>query len=363
MRKLTACCGDSPASMAGLTSGPEVPKQTDANRISPVPRLTAERRSPVNGASGGVDAVAVMGSCPSVNWGFVVITLSEPPRSAIEFFPVATQDFCVKLDEIDHLLLDELQTDAGRTLRALGEVVGLSPSAVQRRMERYRDSGLVSRTTAVLDPKASRDLVMAIVLVAVERESPRLLEAYQRRLLAAPEVQQLYGCYGGWDYVAVLVTSGMAHHNEVSQRLFAEAPNIRQYSTMLVLGRVGSWNLGRSSWSARSRTRLSVIACMIRLCARIASPGLSADRSDRSTSGPKWTRNVGRFTTARKNETTLGTRSRQLVTTSVPQHTASCAPHWLIVSTGTSAASAIRAAPDLPFSGHRPGVRLIRPSG
>jgi DNA-binding Lrp family transcriptional regulator len=165
----------------------------------------------------------------------VASTLSESPRSAIDFSPAATQDFCVKLDEIDHLLLDELQTNADRTLRELGEIVGLSPSAVQRRMERYRNSGLVSRTTAVLDPKASHDLVMAIVLVAVERESPRLLEAYQRRLLAAPEVQQLYGCYGGWDYVVVLVTSGMAHHNEVSQRLFAEAPNIRKYSTMLVL--------------------------------------------------------------------------------------------------------------------------------
>jgi len=154
---------------------------------------------------------------------------------AIEFSPAWTQNFCVKLDEIDHLLLDELQADAGRTLRELGEVVGLSPSAVQRRMERYRKSGLVSRTTAVLDPKASHDLVTAIVLVAIERESPRLLEAFQRRLLAAPEVQQLYVCYGEWDYVVVLTTSGMAHHNEVSTRLLNQSPNVRRFSTMLVL--------------------------------------------------------------------------------------------------------------------------------
>jgi Lrp/AsnC family transcriptional regulator, leucine-responsive regulatory protein len=145
------------------------------------------------------------------------------------------QDFCVQLDEIDHLLLDELQDDAGRTLRELGEVVGLSPSAVKRRMDRYRESGLVARTAAVLDPKASHDLVMAVVLVAVERDSPRLLGPLQRRLLAAPEVQQLYVCYGEWDYVVVLTTSGMAHHKEVSERLFNGTPNIRRYSTMLVV--------------------------------------------------------------------------------------------------------------------------------
>ena len=102
-------------------------------------------------------------------------------------------------------------------------------------MERYRAGGLLARTTAVLDPRASHDLVMAVVLVAVERESPRLLEALQRRLLAAPEVQQLYVCYGEWDYVVVLTASGMAQHNEISHRLFAQAPNIRKYTTMLVV--------------------------------------------------------------------------------------------------------------------------------
>jgi Lrp/AsnC family transcriptional regulator, leucine-responsive regulatory protein len=144
----------------------------------------------------------------------------------------------VKLDEIDHLLLDALQVDAGRTLRELGEVVGLSPSAVQRRMERYRESGLVSRLTAVLDPKVTRDLVIAVCLVAVERESPRLHEAYQRKLLALPEVQQVYTVYGAWDYVVVLTTSGMAHHKEVTEELFAQAPNVRRYSTLFVFDAV-----------------------------------------------------------------------------------------------------------------------------
>lgn len=186
--------------------------------------------------------MVVMGVSTFVSRDFSTTKLGEPCQSAIEFSPAPTQDFCVKLDEIDHLLLDELQADAGRTLRELGEVVGLSPSAVHRRMARYRASGLLARTTAVLDPKASHDLVTAVVLVTVERESARLLGAFQRRLLAAPEVQQLYVCYGEWDYVVVLTTSGMAHHREVTERLFNQATNIRRYSTMVVLAplRVGS---------------------------------------------------------------------------------------------------------------------------
>ena len=47
----------------------------------------------------------------------------------------------VSLDEFDHRLLELLQRDAGATLTALGEAVGLSASAVQRRITRYRKSG------------------------------------------------------------------------------------------------------------------------------------------------------------------------------------------------------------------------------
>ena len=105
-------------------------------------------------------------------------------------------------------------------------------------MERYRTTGLLARITAVLDPRFSPDLVYAVCLVAMERESRRLHEAFQRRLLAAPEVQQVYDVYGEWDYVIVLATSGMAHHNEVSERLLMDAPNVRRYSTLFVLNPV-----------------------------------------------------------------------------------------------------------------------------
>jgi Lrp/AsnC family leucine-responsive transcriptional regulator len=158
---------------------------------------------------------------------------------AIERIPTTAQHRCVPkkpvLDDTDRQLLAELQHDAGRTLRDLGELVGLSSSAVQRRMSRYRTSGLLARTAAVLDPGSLPDLVLAVCLVQVERESRRLHDAFHRRLLAAPEVQQLYSVYGEWDYVVVLAAAGIAHHNEVSERLLMDAPNVRKYSTLFVL--------------------------------------------------------------------------------------------------------------------------------
>ncbi|RZS34758.1 DNA-binding Lrp family transcriptional regulator [Herbihabitans rhizosphaerae] len=149
----------------------------------------------------------------------------------------------LNLDEIDRDLLEELQTDAGRTLRELGDVVGLSPSAVQRRIEGYRSSGVLARQVAVLDTSLIPNMVMAVVLVTLERESPRHHAAFRKRLLAAPEVQQAYDVTGEWDYVVIITASGLPHYREVGERLFAEAPNVRKYTSMFVLSpeRTGSF--------------------------------------------------------------------------------------------------------------------------
>ncbi|WP_073480789.1 Lrp/AsnC family transcriptional regulator [Streptoalloteichus hindustanus] len=139
------------------------------------------------------------------------------------------------LDELDHRLLALLQEDSGRTLGDLGEAVGLSASAVQRRVERYRASGILARCVAVLEPRHGLDVLLAVCLVTLERESSHAHEEFRSRLLAAPEVQQLYNVAGDTDYVVVLATTGMAHHREVADRLLKDSPNVLRYSTMFVL--------------------------------------------------------------------------------------------------------------------------------
>jgi Lrp/AsnC family leucine-responsive transcriptional regulator len=139
----------------------------------------------------------------------------------------------VALDEFDHRLLELLQRDAGITLTELGETVGLSASAVQRRIKRYRESGLM-RTVAVLNPAQLGNITMATVLVALERESAKYHSALYARLRAAPEVQQCYVLAGEWDYLVILATTGVAHCREVAERLFGSDDNLKRYETRLV---------------------------------------------------------------------------------------------------------------------------------
>ena len=114
----------------------------------------------------------------------------------------------ILLDDFDHRLLALLQDDAARTLTALGEAVGLSPSAVQRRITRYRKHGLLQQV-AVLDSTAFPAVVLAAVWVTMERESVRTLNAFYARMRAAPEVQQCYQLAGDWDYLVIMATTSV----------------------------------------------------------------------------------------------------------------------------------------------------------
>lgn len=137
-------------------------------------------------------------------------------------------------DAIDRKLLEQLQQDAGRPLHELGDVVGLSPSAVQRRLAGYRKSGLISRQIAVLAPDVVPGIVLACVFVTLERESTADHDRFRKRLLGTPEVQQCYDLAGEWDYLVLIAAHGMPGCREVIDALFMDAPNVKRYDTHFV---------------------------------------------------------------------------------------------------------------------------------
>jgi Lrp/AsnC family leucine-responsive transcriptional regulator len=153
---------------------------------------------------------------------------------------VTTQHYCVprkqnfQLDDLDRKLLDLLQNDAARPLYELGDLVGLSASAVQRRLSRYRSSGVIARQVAVLDPDVVPGTVLACVLVTLERETKKLHATFRQRLLAAAEVQQCYDLAGAWDYLVIVAANSMPRCRAVIDDLLLDAPNVKRYETLFI---------------------------------------------------------------------------------------------------------------------------------
>ncbi|WP_304450917.1 Lrp/AsnC family transcriptional regulator [Nocardiopsis sp. YSL2] len=136
------------------------------------------------------------------------------------------------LDEIDHLLLGLVQTDATRPLHELGDRVGLSPSAVQRRLTRLKTAGVIRAQVAVVDPPSVGVGLTCVVLVALADDDPDHHAAFRERMRAEPRVQQCFGIVGQWDYVVILLSSDIAGNRALSNRLFVQHGRVARYETL-----------------------------------------------------------------------------------------------------------------------------------
>jgi DNA-binding Lrp family transcriptional regulator len=140
-----------------------------------------------------------------------------------------------RIDARDRRLLDELQRDAWQSYAALAEKLSLSASAVQRRVERLVDRGLVLGAHARLSAEARGRPFRAFVLVELVNESAESLRSFSRRVGVRPEVVEASYMAGRTDVVLVVETAGMEEYAVLAEHLLNGDRNVRRYSTLSVL--------------------------------------------------------------------------------------------------------------------------------
>jgi len=144
----------------------------------------------------------------------------------------------MKLDRFDRQLLNLVQEDAGQTAERLAEQVALSPSAIQRRLRKLREQGVIQRDAAVLDPRQVGKPTFFIVSLQVERERPELLAQLRKWLSAQAQVQQVFYVTGEADFVLVVTAPDTENYDALMLRMVADNPNIRRFTTNVALSLV-----------------------------------------------------------------------------------------------------------------------------
>lgn len=144
----------------------------------------------------------------------------------------------MKLDRFDRQLLNLVQHDAGQTAERLAEQVALSPSAIQRRLRRLREAGVIVREAAVLDPRLVGKPTFFVVSLQVEREHPELLAQLRRWLSAQDQVQQAFYVTGEADFVLVVTAPDTEDFDALMIRMVGDNPNIRRFTTNVALSLV-----------------------------------------------------------------------------------------------------------------------------
>ncbi|HKE93249.1 MAG TPA: Lrp/AsnC family transcriptional regulator [Povalibacter sp.] len=144
----------------------------------------------------------------------------------------------MELDRFDRLLLNLVQEDAAQTAEQLSQQVGLSASAIQRRLRRLREAGVILRDTAIVDPRSIGRPTFFIVALEVERERPELLTQLREWLANEPHVQQAFYVTGETDFVVVITAPDTETYDALMSRLVKDNPNVRRFTTNVALSLV-----------------------------------------------------------------------------------------------------------------------------
>ena len=144
----------------------------------------------------------------------------------------------IALDKIDRSLLSELQDDGALTSEKLSDRIGLSASAIHRRVRRLEKAGVIERRIAVVNPEAVGHGALFLVGIEVEREQRDLVEKLRRWIRSEPSVQQAYYVTGSSDYVLVVTAPDITAFDALMSELMAANPNVRRFTTNVVMSSI-----------------------------------------------------------------------------------------------------------------------------
>lgn len=144
----------------------------------------------------------------------------------------------IALDSFDLAILKILQRDNATPQRTIGDTVNLSAPAVQRRIKRMEEAGVIAANCAIVDPAKVGQPITIFVEVEVISETAELIDAAKAEFSATQEVQQCYYVTGEADFILVIVVATMADYEALTRRLFFGNNNVKKFRTFVAMDRV-----------------------------------------------------------------------------------------------------------------------------
>ena len=146
------------------------------------------------------------------------------------------------LDKLDKAILRCLQKNGRETYDVIGAAIGLSPSAVLRRVKRLEESGVIDRYVALVRPEAVGLGLTAWINVRLEKASGAAkrnpMDEFRASVQAWPEVVECAALTGEMDYFLRVVVEDMAHYSRFVMDTLLKHPSVQDCKTSFVLDRV-----------------------------------------------------------------------------------------------------------------------------
>lgn len=141
----------------------------------------------------------------------------------------------MQLDARDHQILDLLQSDSRISNADLSAAVGMSASALWRRVRALEEAGVIQRYGITVDPGRMGLEFHAIVHVHLTRHDPDKLRQFILAIGQRREVQDCYATTGQADYHLRVLCRDLEAYNRFLEDFLFRMPAVASAQTNVIL--------------------------------------------------------------------------------------------------------------------------------
>lgn len=141
----------------------------------------------------------------------------------------------VDLDAFDRRLLDLVRQNNLEPARTLADKVGLSISAVLRRLRRLRQEKVIVADVALLHPALTGSALTMHVLVRMQQAGPQSMDAFAREIVHHPEVTGAWDVTGDEDFLLKIQVATMEEYDGFTRRVLNEDRGVHSFTTLITI--------------------------------------------------------------------------------------------------------------------------------
>ncbi len=141
----------------------------------------------------------------------------------------------ISLDNTDRRILALLQAEAGINAAEIGERIGLSQSAVWRRIQSLREQGVIREQPVKLDREKVGLDTMVFAHVKLTSHGRSNLAEFSEAVKGFPEVLDCYVVLGNVDFLLRIVTEDIKAYEQFFFEKLSQLPGIQEVNSSIVL--------------------------------------------------------------------------------------------------------------------------------
>lgn len=136
------------------------------------------------------------------------------------------------MDEIDSKILHILSENANATATEMMAQINLSIPAINKRISKLRQSGMIRQFTILVDPEKVGKPIQAFILVVLQH--PSCATALAEYIQSDPDILECYAVTGEYDYI-IKVCAADVEQLEKKLLLLKHQKGVAKSHTMLSL--------------------------------------------------------------------------------------------------------------------------------